>query len=103
MQEINALKTLENPAHRGTIGWFIDLIGDGLLRCHQLATKKLLSQTIHQQTEDHDEAQGNHSLWFLDEHRGSQKQGIFEKTKPALYPSLLFIGRDHLFMRKTLV
>jgi predicted metal-dependent phosphoesterase TrpH len=57
MQEINALKTLEHPAHRRTIGWFVDLIGDGLLCCHQLATKQQLSQAVHQQTEDHDEAE----------------------------------------------
>src|SRR5216683_7909779 len=103
MQEINALKTLEHPAHRRTIGWFVDLVRNGLFRCHQLATKQQLSQAVHQQTEDHDEAQSNHTLWLLDEHRGSQKQGIFEKTKPPLYPSLLFIRRDHLFRSKALV
>ena len=83
----------------GLLTWY----RNGLLRCHQLATQQALGQAVHQQTEDHDEAQGNHTLGLLDEHRGSQKQGIFEKTKPPLYPSLLFIRRDHLFMRKALV
>ena len=94
VQEINALKTLKNPAHRGTSGGFSDLIGDGLFRCQQLATKKLLGQTVYQQTEDHNETQGNHPFWLLDEHGGSQKQGIFEKTKPPLHAALFFIGRD---------
>src|SRR5947209_12980670 len=42
-------------------------------------------------------------VYLLDEHRGSQKHGISEKTKPPLYPSLLFIRGDHLFMSKALV
>ncbi len=70
VQEINALKTLKNPAHRGTIGGFIDLIGDGLFRCRELATKKLLSKAVHQQTEHHNETQGNHPRWLLDEDGG---------------------------------
>ena len=47
VQEINALKTLENPAHRGTVGRFVDLIGKGLFRCQQLATQQMLGQPIH--------------------------------------------------------
>jgi len=70
VQEINAFKTLKNPAHGGTLGGLIDLIGDGLFRGHQLATQKLLSQTVHQQTEHHNETQGNHPLGLLDEHGG---------------------------------
>src|SRR2546425_7623438 len=62
----------------------------------------MLSEAIHQQAEHHHEAQSNHALWLLDEHGGSQKHGIFEKTKPTLHASLLFIRRDHLFMRKAL-
>ncbi len=95
-------QNIGNPAHRGAVGRFVDLIGNGLVRCHQLATQQVLGQPIHQQTEHHHEAQGNHPLWLLDKHRGSQKKGIFEKTKPTLHASLLFIGRDHLFMRKAL-
>src|SRR5450755_4730278 len=48
MQEINAFKTLENPAHRGTIGWLVHLIGNGLLRCGQLSTQQMLSKSIDQ-------------------------------------------------------
>jgi hypothetical protein len=90
VQEINALKTVENPAHGGAVGRFVDLIGKGLFRCHQLATQQMLGQPIHQQAEHHHETQSNHALWLLDEHGGSQKQGISEKTKPTLHPSLLF-------------
>ena len=102
VQQINALKTLENPAHRRAVGRFVDLVRKGLLRGHQLATEQMLSQTIHQQAEHHHETQGNHPLGLLDKHRGSQKHGIFEKAKPALDASLLFVGREHLLMRKTL-
>ena len=102
VQEINALKTLENPAHRGAIGRFVDLIGDGLVGCQQLATQPMFGQPVHQQAEHHDEAQRNHALRLLDEHGGSQKHGIFEKTKPPLDASLLFVRRDHLLRRKAL-
>jgi hypothetical protein len=57
VQEINALKTVENPAHRGAIGRFVDLIGNGLFRCHQLATQQMFGQPIHQQAEHHHEAE----------------------------------------------
>src|SRR5260221_7952008 len=45
----------------------------------------------------------NHTPRLLDEHGGSQKQRVFEKTKPPLHASLLFIRPDHLFMRKALL
>ena len=57
VQEINALKTLENPAHRGAVGRFVDLIGKGLVGCQQLATQQLFGQAIHQQAEHHHEAE----------------------------------------------
>jgi len=41
VQEIDALKALKNPAHGGTFGRFIDLIGNGLLS--QSAAKQVLS------------------------------------------------------------
>jgi hypothetical protein len=61
VQEINAFKTLENPAHRGAAGRFVDLIRKGLFRCHQLAAQQMLGQPIYQQTEHHHEAQSNHA------------------------------------------
>src|SRR5438874_12305109 len=103
VQEINALKTLKNPAHRGTIGWFIDLIGDGLLRCRELATKKVLGKTVYQQTEHHNETQGNHPRWLLDEDGGSQEEGIFEEAQSTFHPTLLFIGGDDVFVSKVLL
>ncbi len=48
MQEINTFKTLENPAHGGTIGWLAHLIGNGLLGCGQLRAQQMLSQSIDQ-------------------------------------------------------
>ena len=63
VQEINALKTVENPAHRGAVGRFVDLIGNGLLSCRQLATQQMLGQPIHQQAEHHHEAEAqSHAL-----------------------------------------
>jgi hypothetical protein len=61
MQKINALKTLENPAHRWAIGWLVHLVRNGLFRCRKLTAQQTLGQAVHQQTEDHDEAQGNHA------------------------------------------
>src|SRR5205814_1948489 len=80
----------------------LSLFGKGLLRCRQLATQQMLSEAIDQQAEHHHEAQSNHALGLLDEHGGSQKHGTFEKTKPTLHASLLFVRPDHLFMRKAL-
>src|SRR5258708_24194209 len=79
VQEINALKTLENPAHRRTVGWFVDLIGDGLFRCHQLTTQQMLAQGIDQQAEHHHASQGNHALWLLDKHLGRQYYRLCRK------------------------
>ena len=61
VQEINALKTLENPAHGGALGRFVDLVRKGLLRCHQLTAQQMLGQAIHQQAEHHHEAQSHHA------------------------------------------
>jgi hypothetical protein len=46
VQKINAFKTLENPAHRGAVGRFVDLIRKGLFRCHQLAAQQMLSEAV---------------------------------------------------------
>jgi hypothetical protein len=53
VQQFNALKTLENPAHRRTGGWLVDLIGNGLLAVSQLRADPMFSQTVHQQAQDH--------------------------------------------------
>jgi hypothetical protein len=55
VQEINAFKTLENPAHRGAVSRFVDLIRKGLFRCHQLAAQQMLSEPVHQQAQHHNE------------------------------------------------
>lgn len=68
VQEVNALKTLENPAHCRVGGWFVDLIENGLFRCHQLTTQQIFGQEIDQQAEHHHETQGNQALGLLDKH-----------------------------------
>ena len=57
MQESNALKTLENPAHRGAIGGLVHLIRNGLFCSRKLTAQQTLGQAVHQQTENHDEAE----------------------------------------------
>ena len=81
MQEINALKALKNPAHGGTLGRLVDLIGHGLFGGSQSGAKQVLSQAIDQEAEYHEKIQGDYTLRLLDKNGGSQKQGIFEKTK----------------------
>lgn len=66
MQEIDALKTLEDPAHSRSRCGFVDLIREGLLSCHKPSAQTMLSETIDQQTQHHDEAQGCHPLRLLD-------------------------------------
>jgi len=43
MQEIDALKALKNPAHGGTLGRLVDLIGNGLFGLSQSGAKQVLS------------------------------------------------------------
>jgi hypothetical protein len=102
MKEIDALKTLKNPAHRWTVGGLIDLIGNGLLSVSELMAKEVFSYTIDQQAEYHDKAQRHHPFWLFDKHGGGQEQGIFEKTKSSFYASLLLIGQEDALMGKRL-
>ena len=69
MEEVNALKTLKDPAHGWAVGWLVHLIGNGLRRLSELAAQHVFCQAIHQQAENHDEAQSNHAFRLLDEHR----------------------------------
>ena len=48
VQQINALKTLENPAHGGTVSRLVHLIRNGLFGCCQLRAEQTLGQAIHQ-------------------------------------------------------
>ena len=43
VQQIDALKALKNPAHGGTFGRFVHLIGNGLFGFGQSAAKQVLS------------------------------------------------------------
>ena len=44
VQEINALKTLEHPAHGRAFGRLVDLSGNGLVGGQQLATQSLFGE-----------------------------------------------------------
>ena len=57
MQEVNTLKTLENPAHRGAIGWLVHLGRNALFRCGKFTAQHRLSQAVHQQAKHHHEAE----------------------------------------------
>ena len=47
-QEIDALKTLEDPPHRRSSRWLVDLIGEGLLGFSEPSPQAILSEAIDQ-------------------------------------------------------
>src|SRR5258708_11865155 len=101
MKQLNALETLKNPTHGGTCCGFVDLIGKSLLRLGQPGAQPEFSQAIHQQAEDHDEAEGHDALRFFDKDGGCQKERIFEKAKPTLHATLVFVGTDEGLVGKS--
>jgi hypothetical protein len=70
MEEVDALETLEDPAHRGPRGRLVDLAGDGLPCRSQLLAEAMLGEPIHQQTDDHHQTQGHDALGLYHEDRG---------------------------------
>jgi hypothetical protein len=46
MQQLNALKTLKDPAHGRTRGRSVELIGDGLLGFGHMCTQPIFGQAI---------------------------------------------------------
>lgn len=98
VQQFNAFKALEDPAHRRSVGGLVDLIGNGLPRCCQLLTQTMFCQTVHQQREHHDQAQRHNPFRFFHKDRGGQEQGIFEETKPSFHAALLQVQADHLLV-----
>src|SRR5690349_4085916 len=87
VQQINALKTLKDPTHGGTTGWFIDLIGEGLFRCRELATKQLLGKTVHQQTKNHNETEAQSpALASSRRRRKKGAKGSLRKRNPRSTP-----------------
>jgi hypothetical protein len=45
-QEIDALKTLEDPPHSRSSRWLVDLVGKGLTGLGQLSPQAILSEAI---------------------------------------------------------
>jgi hypothetical protein len=81
MEQVDALKTLEDPAHRWTIGGFLHLTRDGLCRGRQLLTQTMFSQSVDQQAQHHHQTERHNALGFLYKDRRGQKEWIFEKTR----------------------
>jgi len=46
------------------------------------------------------ETERDQTAWLLHEHRGSQKQGIFQEAKPAFDIALSFIDSQKRFVRQ---
>ena len=74
VQKINPLKALKNPAHGRTVGGLVDLVGNSLLALLQALAQALFSEAIDQQTEHHNEAEGDQTAWLLHEDGGSQEE-----------------------------
>lgn len=98
VQQFNAFKTLEDPAHRWSSSGLVDLIGDGLPCCLQLLTQAMFRQTVHQQGEHHDQAQGHDAFWLFHKDRGRQEQRNFQETEAPFDAALLQIQADQLIV-----
>ena len=66
--EIDAFETLKEPAHRGPLGRFAELVGDGFVQRRQVLADAELRQFVHEQAEHHDERQRHDAFGFLEEH-----------------------------------
>src|SRR5689334_21769624 len=86
-EEIDPLKTLKNPAHRGAIGGLVDLVGNSLRGLSELAAQHVFCQAIDQLAQDHNKTQSHHLFRLFDKHGGGEEQGIFEKAKSPFYSS----------------
>jgi hypothetical protein len=64
MKQIDAHKTLKEPAHGGTLSWFLELIGNTLQGGGELLTYTPFGQLVHQQTEGHDKGDAAQRLCF---------------------------------------
>ena len=102
MQQLDAFKTLKNPAHRRTSRRLVDLIGNGLLLLSQLGAYSVLSQTIDQQTQHHNEAQCYQPFGFFHKNRRGQEQGVFQETKTTFDAPLFFVGSDEIGIAEAL-
>ena len=98
MQELDTLKALEDPAQGWMIGWLAQLVRNRLTCLDQTRAEPMLGQAVDQQAEDHNQAQCHDALGLLEEHRGRQKQGVFEEAKATFNPSLRFVRGNHLLV-----
>src|SRR5437879_4343610 len=98
MQKLNALKTLKDPSHGGTSRRSVELVRQRLLRFGQTGAQSMLSQTVDEQAEHHDEAKSDDALRLFDEDRRGQKEGILQEAKAAFDAALFFIGGHHFLL-----
>src|SRR5450755_4131644 len=82
LQQFNALKALEDPAHRGSGRRLVDLIGDGLSKRSQLLTQPMFRQAVDQQCEHHDQTQCHNAFRFFHKTEEARNNGSFRKRKP---------------------
>ncbi len=88
MEQFNAFKPLEDPAHGRLVGGLVNLVGNSLLALWQALAQSLFSEAIDQQTEHHNETEGDQTTGLLHEDGGSQKRRIFQEAKPAFDTAL---------------
>ncbi len=94
--QIQALKTLEEPAHRGPGGGPTQLVGHGLLGRVQALAHAHFSESVDQQAQHHHEGQRHDPLRLLHKDRGGQEERIFEEGEAAFHRRLGFVGLDQL-------
>src|SRR5262249_8192791 len=79
VEQVNTLKTLEEPAQRGTGCWPAQLVRHRLVSRSQTLTHAPFCEPVDEQAQHHDEGQGHNALWFLHEDRRRQEEWILEK------------------------
>ncbi|HEY7417808.1 MAG TPA: hypothetical protein VH593_21675 [Ktedonobacteraceae bacterium] len=94
MQQIKVLKALEQPAHSGPSRGAMQLAWHRLTSGGSLLAYAHFGQLVDEQAEHHDQCERHDTLWLFHEDRRRQKQGAFEKRKPAFHYHLFLIQRD---------
>ncbi len=103
VEQIHVFEALEDPAHRRAIGRFLHLAGDRLSSGRELLAQTMLGQAVDEQTEHHDEAEGDDPFRFFHKDGGRQKQRILEKTEPALDTVLFFVRLNEFLVGELLL
>ncbi len=91
MQELNALKTLKDPAHGRTSRWSVELIGNGLLRFGQTCAQPMFGQTIDRAPQSTMiKPSATMRSGFLRNTEEARNNGSFKKRKPRSTPPCSF-------------